>query len=180
MRLRYHEKANVPRIITTAIMRSLKSLRGFQFALKRVVAVNERTPRYVCYDDIRIIHKFQINGRSRRVYLRDDEHCVRRCDVLSLRSYEVSCVRGQRSCSACHSPNLFQSKNNVLIIILRVPRDKIDMSKVLAALNYVCPLCQQTIKPSERQRVDFDRMKCLKCQGVFLEQNRNKFGVRVS
>jgi Zn-finger nucleic acid-binding protein len=51
-----------------------------------------------------------------------------------------------------------------------MPRSKIDLAKIRAALLTVCPLCHAELKPAEWMRVDGERIKCLKCGGVFVEQ----------
>lgn len=47
------------------------------------------------------------------------------------------------------------------------PRGKIDLEKVRACLNKICSLCGYTITPPEIMRLDFERMRCPKCGGVF-------------
>jgi rubredoxin len=49
-----------------------------------------------------------------------------------------------------------------------MPRKKIDLKKVLACLDAVCPKCQRTITPADVQRIDFERMKCGACGEVFV------------
>jgi len=46
-------------------------------------------------------------------------------------------------------------------------RKKIDLKKVLAAMNTTCPGCRYEITPAEIQRIDFERMRCPKCRLVF-------------
>jgi predicted RNA-binding Zn-ribbon protein involved in translation (DUF1610 family) len=46
-------------------------------------------------------------------------------------------------------------------------RNKIDRTKVLAALNTICPACGVSISPAEVVRIDFERMRCPKCGHVF-------------
>lgn len=54
-----------------------------------------------------------------------------------------------------------------------MPRSsKIDMAKVMAALDKVCPKCGRTITPAEVRRIDFDRMKCPACGEVFVPIKR--------
>ena len=54
-----------------------------------------------------------------------------------------------------------------------MPRNKrIDLSKVLACLDTVCPKCGKTITPAEVQRIDFERMKCPACGKVFVPSKR--------
>jgi ribosomal protein S27AE len=44
---------------------------------------------------------------------------------------------------------------------------KVDLEKVLASLNTICPKCEKVITPAEMQRVDFERMKCPACGELF-------------
>ena len=44
---------------------------------------------------------------------------------------------------------------------------KIDLAKVMASLNTLCPKCGYSIPPNETQRVTFTEMKCPKCKEVF-------------
>jgi predicted Zn finger-like uncharacterized protein len=46
-------------------------------------------------------------------------------------------------------------------------KSKINLAKVLAALNSVCPACGASICPAEIVRVDSERMRCPKCAHVF-------------
>jgi len=46
----------------------------------------------------------------------------------------------------------------------RVPRkQKINLEKVLASLNTVCPKCGYSITPEKIRRIDFERMQCPEC-----------------
>jgi predicted RNA-binding Zn-ribbon protein involved in translation (DUF1610 family) len=40
---------------------------------------------------------------------------------------------------------------------------KINLEKVLASLDTICPKCGKVITPAEMQRIDFERMKCPAC-----------------
>ena len=51
-------------------------------------------------------------------------------------------------------------------------KPKIDMEKVLACMDVVCPKCGKTITPSEAQRIDFERMKCPGCGEAFVPSKR--------
>jgi Zn-finger nucleic acid-binding protein len=51
-----------------------------------------------------------------------------------------------------------------------MPRSKIDLAKIRAALITICPLCHQELKPPEWVRIDGERIRCAKCGGVFIEQ----------
>ena len=41
-------------------------------------------------------------------------------------------------------------------------KNKINLEKVLAALNTTCPSCGYSISPAEIRRIDFERQKCPK------------------
>jgi ribosomal protein L37AE/L43A len=40
---------------------------------------------------------------------------------------------------------------------------KINLAKVQASLDAVCPKCEKKISPAEMKRIDFERMKCPAC-----------------
>ena len=45
-----------------------------------------------------------------------------------------------------------------------MPRSrKINLAKVQASLDTICPKCGKTISPAEVRRVDFTRMECPAC-----------------
>jgi len=46
-------------------------------------------------------------------------------------------------------------------------RKKIDLRKVLASLNTICPKCGHTITPAELNRVSWDEIECPACHAVF-------------
>jgi ribosomal protein S27AE len=46
-------------------------------------------------------------------------------------------------------------------------KNKINLEKVLAALNIVCPFRGHSISLAEIRRIDFERMKCPKCGALF-------------
>jgi len=46
-------------------------------------------------------------------------------------------------------------------------RNKIERTKILAALNTICPSCGLSISPAEIVRIDSTRMRCPKCGHVF-------------
>jgi ribosomal protein S27AE len=46
-------------------------------------------------------------------------------------------------------------------------KNKINLEKVMAALNTTCPSCGYSISPAEVVRIDFERQKCPKCGSVF-------------
>jgi len=50
---------------------------------------------------------------------------------------------------------------------LMMHRKKIDLNKVLQAMNTTCPSCGYLITPAEIQRIDFERMICPKCGQIF-------------
>ena len=45
---------------------------------------------------------------------------------------------------------------------------KINLEKVMASLNSLCPKCGYSIPPNETQRVSFAEMRCPKCNAVFV------------
>jgi ribosomal protein S27AE len=47
-------------------------------------------------------------------------------------------------------------------------KQKINLAKVLAALNTPCPKCGYSIPPGEKRRVDFEHMQCPKCGERFI------------
>jgi predicted RNA-binding Zn-ribbon protein involved in translation (DUF1610 family) len=42
-------------------------------------------------------------------------------------------------------------------------KSKINLEKVMAALNTVCPKCGVTITPAQIRRIDFERIQCPEC-----------------
>ena len=48
-------------------------------------------------------------------------------------------------------------------------KNKINLEEVVASLNTVCPSCGHSISAAEIRRIDFERMKCPKCD-QFLRQ----------
>jgi ribosomal protein S27AE len=56
-----------------------------------------------------------------------------------------------------------------------MPRGKqINLEKVLACLDAVCPKCHHVIPPAEIRRLDFDRMKCPACGEAFVPSRTAK------
>ena len=51
-------------------------------------------------------------------------------------------------------------------------RKKIDLQKVLASLNTLCPKCGHEITPAEINRVSWEEIKCPKCGLVFDPQRK--------
>jgi predicted RNA-binding Zn-ribbon protein involved in translation (DUF1610 family) len=49
---------------------------------------------------------------------------------------------------------------------------KIDLQKVLASFDIVCPKCRHVITPSEVRRIDFEQMQCPACGEVFMASKR--------
>ena len=56
----------------------------------------------------------------------------------------------------------------MLFIDARQMGRKINLAKVLASLNTLCPRCGYSIPPNEIQRTSFTEMRCPKCQAVFV------------
>jgi predicted RNA-binding Zn-ribbon protein involved in translation (DUF1610 family) len=50
-----------------------------------------------------------------------------------------------------------------------VSRKKVNLAKVMASLDTICPKCGKVIKPAEMQRVDFEKMKCPACGELFTQ-----------
>jgi len=51
---------------------------------------------------------------------------------------------------------------------LDMPRArKINLAKVLASLDTICPKYEKIITPAEMQRIDFEKMKCPACGEQF-------------
>jgi ribosomal protein S27AE len=51
-------------------------------------------------------------------------------------------------------------------------KQKINMEKVLACQDTVCPKCGHRIPPAEVQRIDFTRVKCPACGEAFVPSKR--------
>jgi ribosomal protein S27AE len=50
-----------------------------------------------------------------------------------------------------------------------MPRSrKINLEKVLASLDAVCPKCGKLISPAEVRRIDFERIECPACGERFM------------
>lgn len=47
-------------------------------------------------------------------------------------------------------------------------KQKINLSKVMASLDKLCPKCGHTIAPAELRRVDFERVECPECRERFI------------
>jgi predicted RNA-binding Zn-ribbon protein involved in translation (DUF1610 family) len=47
------------------------------------------------------------------------------------------------------------------------PRGKLDLEKIRAALIMLCPHCGAELQPNERERLDFDHLRCGKCGQTF-------------
>ena len=56
-------------------------------------------------------------------------------------------------------------------------KNKINLTKVLAAMNTTCPSCGYSISKAEIVRLDFERQKCPKC-GVVFEPTKPTVGHR--
>jgi hypothetical protein len=56
---------------------------------------------------------------------------------------------------------------------IRMPaRRKLDLEKIPASLNTVCPHCDASIPPEYQNRVDNDCMKCPLCSREFRSAKR--------
>jgi DNA-directed RNA polymerase subunit RPC12/RpoP len=47
-------------------------------------------------------------------------------------------------------------------------RRKLDPEAIRAALNIECPHCHASLAPAEFMRLDFERLRCLKCKQDFI------------
>ena len=48
-----------------------------------------------------------------------------------------------------------------------MPRGKINLDKIRASLNTICPSCGYSIPPNELERIDFTQVRCPKCRVEF-------------
>jgi ribosomal protein S27AE len=55
-------------------------------------------------------------------------------------------------------------------------KQRINLAKVLAALNTPCPKCGHSIPPKERRHVDFEHIVCPKCGERFKPVARSPVG----
>ena len=46
-------------------------------------------------------------------------------------------------------------------------KQKINLEKVLASMNTLCPKCGRVIQPAEIRRVSFDEIECPECGARF-------------
>jgi predicted RNA-binding Zn-ribbon protein involved in translation (DUF1610 family) len=53
-------------------------------------------------------------------------------------------------------------------------KQKINLEKVLASLNAVCPKCGHEITPAEIKRVSSEEMECPACGSRFKADSKNK------
>jgi ribosomal protein S27AE len=53
-------------------------------------------------------------------------------------------------------------------------KQNINLDKVMAALNTVCPKCGCTITPDRIRRIDFERMVCPECGEGFTPEKRGE------
>jgi ribosomal protein S27AE len=47
-------------------------------------------------------------------------------------------------------------------------KQKINLGKVMASLETICPKCGHSIAPAELRRVDFERVVCPQCGERFI------------
>jgi predicted RNA-binding Zn-ribbon protein involved in translation (DUF1610 family) len=59
-----------------------------------------------------------------------------------------------------------------MIAELMPRRRKLDLEKILAALNFTCPHCRTAIPPDKRVRIDFEHLRCPKCGEIFIPEKR--------
>ena len=53
-------------------------------------------------------------------------------------------------------------------------KQKINLEKVMASLNTVCPKCGCTITPDRIRRIDFERIECPECRARFVPEKREE------
>jgi len=49
---------------------------------------------------------------------------------------------------------------------LNASRHKLNPEKIRASMNATCPQCGASIPADQQMRIDFERMKCLKCETI--------------
>jgi hypothetical protein len=55
---------------------------------------------------------------------------------------------------------------------------KINLEKVRASLDAVCPKCEKIIPPAEVRRIDFERIECPVCGERFVPHPHARFSLR--
>jgi predicted RNA-binding Zn-ribbon protein involved in translation (DUF1610 family) len=58
-------------------------------------------------------------------------------------------------------------------------KQKINLTKVKASLNTVCPKCGCSIAPDKIRRIDFQQVRCPECGERFVPEKRGESGQRV-
>jgi ribosomal protein S27AE len=53
-------------------------------------------------------------------------------------------------------------------------KQKINLEKVLASLNTVCPKCGYSITPDKIRRIDSEQMECPECGARFIPEKSGK------
>jgi predicted RNA-binding Zn-ribbon protein involved in translation (DUF1610 family) len=51
---------------------------------------------------------------------------------------------------------------------------KINLQKVQASLDVICPKCGKLVSPAEVRRIDFERMECPACGERFAPDRQSK------
>jgi ribosomal protein S27AE len=49
-------------------------------------------------------------------------------------------------------------------------RGKLDLERIRASLNTICPHCGHSITPAERMHVDTEHLQCPKCLKIFVAE----------
>ena len=71
------------------------------------------------------------------------------------------------------SKHLWISCGSVAVVRIMPSKQKIDRTKVNAALNTQCPKCGYSIPPSQIARVDFEHVECPRCGDRFIPRGRS-------
>jgi DNA-directed RNA polymerase subunit RPC12/RpoP len=59
-------------------------------------------------------------------------------------------------------------------------RRKLDLEKIRASLNTVCPYCSASIPPEDQNRMDWEHMKCPHCGKDFIPEAKDGPPIRTS
>jgi uncharacterized protein (UPF0212 family) len=54
------------------------------------------------------------------------------------------------------------------LLLTIAARRKLDLEKIHASLNTICPHCGARIEPKDYKRVDWDHLECPKCGKKFV------------
>ena len=85
------------------------------------------------------------------------------CEGCPMRLHESFQALGERRTRIIVHHSWQQAFVQRIIILRMVSRKRINLEKVQASLDVICPKCGKVITPAEMQRIDFERMKCPAC-----------------